>query len=67
MVHGRGHAAPLEGADGGGEGGWVEGSRPRTHVAAWLSNESMGGHTPTTYGAQGSFFVGMGGLTPTTY
>ena len=28
----------LEGADGGGEGGRVEGSRPRAHVAAWLSN-----------------------------
>ena len=42
-------------------------SRPCANVAAWLSNKSMGGHTPTTYGAQGSFFVGMGGFTPTTY
>ena len=38
VVHSREHATLLEGADGGGEGGRVEGSRPRAHVAAWLSN-----------------------------
>ena len=45
----------------------LEGTIYRRFERCGLSNESMGGHTPTTYGAQGSFFVGMGGLTPTTY
>ena len=40
----------------------MEDSRPRAHVAACLSHDSMGGHTPTTCGAQVSFFVGMGGV-----
>ena len=38
VIRGRGYATPLEGVDGGGEGGRVEGSQPRAHVAAWRSN-----------------------------